>query len=151
MPLQQLPVHSRLVVEAFQVGLGDQLHQVAVAPVIPGQHREVVGALVGGEAVAPAARGHVQLTPDDGLDARLQAGGVELHHAVHSAVVRDRQGRHPQLTGAPDQGLDSAHAVQQAVLGMKVQVGEHARSRKVPWLAQGPTIISGGATRCARE
>src|SRR5262249_48689070 len=50
---QQLAVHPRLVVEALEVGLGDEPDQVAVARFAPDQDRRVARALVA--AVLPGA------------------------------------------------------------------------------------------------
>ena len=43
---QQLLVHPRLVVEALEVGLGDELDEVGVARLVADEHGDVVRALV---------------------------------------------------------------------------------------------------------
>ena len=111
--------------EAFQVGLGDELHEVPVALVVAGQQDQVVGTAFLWAPVEAALVGHVGLAADDGFDAPLLALGVKVHHAVEGAVVGDRQGVHAQLDGPVDQVWDPADPVQHAVLGVVVQVGEH--------------------------
>ena len=43
---EQLAVHAGLVVVALEVRLGDELEQVAIALLVPGEHRQVVGRLL---------------------------------------------------------------------------------------------------------
>ena len=108
MLLQDLPVHTGLVVVALHVGPAGQLDQVLVAGVGLGQEGQVVVELAasvdlaaGVVDLAPAGRalragvvGHVGLGADDGLDALLAALLVELEHPVHVAVIGDAEGRH---------------------------------------------------------
>ena len=122
--IQQFPVNSRAVVEALQVGLGNQLHQVAVAYVVLGQQHQVVGTAFGGVAVVAAAVGNVNLAADDGLDACFLALGVEVHHTVKVAVVRDGQGLHSHVADLVHQVGNAADAIEHAVFGVGVQVGE---------------------------
>ena len=121
---QQALVYARAVVEALDVGLGDQLHQVAVAGVVAGQQHQVGRAALAGVLVVPAVVGDVDLAADDGLDAGVAAGGVEVHHAVEGAVVGDGQRIHAQLAGAGDQLRDAADAVEHTVFGVNVEMGK---------------------------
>ena len=123
--LQQLFIHPRLVVEAFQVGFGGQLDQVLVAGLVLGQQDQVVVVFIAGVAAEVAARGDIDLAADDGLDAGLSGCLVELDDAVHHAVVGDGQAVHAQLFGPCHQLRDAAHAVEQAVFGVDMEVGEH--------------------------
>ncbi len=72
----------------------------------------------------------VALNADDGLDARRFARFVKLDGAVHAAVVGEGQRVHTTRFGRLDQPLDVRLAVEQAVFGMDVQVGEvgHGKS-----------------------
>ena len=78
-------------------------------------------------ALGPPAGRDVQLDPDDRLDARRPALQVELHRAVHHAVVREGDGRHLHLHGITDHVLDLGRAVEQGELGVVVQVDERGR------------------------
>ena len=127
---QQGTVYSRLVVEPFQVGLGDQLDEVLVAGPVLGQDREVEGRLVPGVPVEPAAGSHVHLAPDYRFDAGALGGFVEVDGAVHPAVIRDRQAAHAKLLGSAHQGVDSAQAVEEAELCMYVQMSEQRASKE---------------------
>ena len=49
---------------------------------------------------------------------------VEVDDAVHLPVVGDRDGRHAELGRLPDELVDEDHPVEQAVLGVHVQVHE---------------------------
>ena len=124
---EQLPVHTRLVVIALEVGRGDEPDQVAVAGEVPHEHGEVVRALVGavlGAALGPLARRHVELAAEDRLDPLLLAGQVEVDGAEQVAVVGQRERREPQLPRPRDQLVELRGAVEQAVLGVDVQVDE---------------------------
>ena len=56
------------------------------------------------------------------MHARILAGGVKIHHAIEHAMVGDGAGVHAQLLNQSGQLFDAARAVQQAVLGMQMQM-----------------------------
>ena len=64
----------------------------------------------------------VELGADNGLDADFAGGHHELGHAVHVAVVADADGLHAAVGGFLDHAVDFAGAVEQAVLGVVVEV-----------------------------
>ena len=112
---QHFPVHTRAVVEALRVSDGRQLYQVLVALHVPGQNHEVVVgpfSLAGFGAVSAVAGRDVGLHADD----RLEAGGAGLFlegpHAEQAPVVRERERRHLELLGLPDQVRDAIRAVE---------------------------------------
>ena len=72
--------------------------------------------------VGAAPGRNVDFTADYGLDARAFTGAVEVHRAVHHAVVRNGQGVKAQLFGALRQGVYAAGPVKQAVFGVKMQM-----------------------------
>ena len=53
---------------------------------------------------------------------------IEFQRPVQIAVVRQRQGVHPQGLGALQQVLDLAGSVQQAVMAMTVQMYKRRRA-----------------------
>jgi hypothetical protein len=122
---EKLFVDARLVVEAFGVGAGDELHEVAVACVVFGeQHEMVVGfAFDGGFFVTRAGR-DVDFAADDRFDAGLDGVFVKVDDAAHGAVVGDGDGRHAELFGAGDEPADPAGAVEETELGVVVEVDE---------------------------
>ena len=83
-------------------------------------------AVLVGAAVFLEARGfdEVEFAADDRLDAFGLGGVVELDRAVKIAVVGERESLHPQLRRAIHQPVDPARAVEQAVVGMDVEVDE---------------------------
>ena len=86
-------------------------------------------ALAGGLLVGAAAGGEVGLVPDDRLDAGLLALAVELDRPVQVAVVGDGAGGHAQRLGLGDQLGDAVGPVEQAVVGVAVEVRELAVHR----------------------
>jgi len=120
---QKRPVDAGLDVKALREGHGHHIAQIAVAGLVFAQQDEVgVFAVDAVLLVGERAGGHIDLAADDGLHARLAAGAVKRHRAVHDAVVRDGQRVLTQLFGAPGQLADAARAVQQAVFGMDMEM-----------------------------
>ena len=64
-----------------------------------------------------------QLRAEDGADPELGGGLGEPDHAVHPVVVGEREGVEPQAGGPLDQLLGMARAVQEAEVGVAVQLG----------------------------
>ena len=114
---QQLLVHARLVVESLGEGVGDHLAEVVVAFEVFGQQDQVVAGLLV-LVLLEAVFHHVDLAAEDGLDAQLGGRVVEVLHAVHVAVVGDRQRRHPERFGALEKRLDGRGSVENGVLKM---------------------------------
>ena len=120
---QQVQVDAGLDVKALQERLRDHVGEIAVALLIPAQQDQVVEGgveLVDLLEPGPAPWGHIDLTADDGLDARLLAGLVEIHHPVHDPVVCDS---HRVLSDLPDplhQLLDAAGAIQKGEFRMQM-------------------------------
>jgi len=69
-----------------------------------------------------AARRHVRLDADDGLDPALNGRAVEFDGTEHVAVIRHRHGRHAQGFDTLHELADLVRAVEKAVLRVKVQV-----------------------------
>ncbi len=131
-----LEVDGRLAaLQPLQEAGGGELDEVAVAGVVGGQQREVVALArfprrVGSDprwVGSGGGRGvvvhEIDLAADDRLDAVLGARLVELHRAVHHAVVGETEGGLLELRGALGEGVDLAGAVEQGVLGVHVQMG----------------------------
>ena len=127
--LEQFAVDAGAVVEAFEVGAGGELDQVAPALVVLGEEDEVVSGFGGaaGFAVEAATGREVGLHAEQGLDAGGAGGLVEIDCAVEVAVVGDREGLLSELAGAFDEGVDASESVEFAVLGVGVEVSEHGR------------------------
>ena len=97
------------------------MHQVLIALVVLAQENEMaVIAACGGFVQAVAA--NVHLAADDGLDARVLHGGVEVDGAVHHAVVGDGAHVHAQLLHPLHQLGDAACAVQETVFRVQMQM-----------------------------
>lgn len=97
---EQVHVDAGLVVVALDEPGRAELDEVLIALLVFAQEHQV--RVFAGDLglVKAAALGDVDLAPDDRVNARLLAGLVEVDHAVHHAVVRNRQGLHAQLLGA---------------------------------------------------
>ncbi len=130
-------VERRLAsVQSFQETGGGELHEVAIADVAGGQQREVV-ALDAARTPRGVVVDHVDLAAEDRLDVVLRARLVELHHAVHDAVVGEPERRLIELGGTLCEVLDPACAVEQRVLGVDVQMGAGLGSHRA-WMVCAP-------------
>ena len=126
---EELVVDPGLVVVALEVRPRDELDEVLVAGPVAHEDREVVGALVAAilrAALLAAARRDVELAADDRLDAGLLGRQVEIDRAEQIPVVGQRDRREAQLLRLLDELLELGGAVEQAVLGVNVQVDEVA-------------------------
>ena len=95
---QQLQIHPGPVVKPIDKPFGNQGNQVLIAGVVLTEEHQVVGGAVDPvDFVKPGAGRHIHLTADDGFDPHLSGRPVEINHAVHDAMVRDRHAVHAQL------------------------------------------------------
>ncbi len=124
-PGQVLTVDPGLVVIAVDVGVGHEPAQVAVADRVAREQDQVVGLAIGlALLVGHRPTGDVGLDADDRLDALRPAGLVEGHRAVQGPVVGQREAVESVRGGRVHQLRDSPEPVEQAELGMDVEVGE---------------------------
>ena len=123
MGLEQFPVHPGLGVKPLGKAFGDHAGQIAV-PLFrfAEQHQMAVAAVQLVYLILPGAGSHIDLAADDGLDSLRLARLVEVHHAVHDAVVGDGHGALAQLLHPLDQQGNAAGPVQQGIFGMDMQV-----------------------------
>ncbi len=142
---EQLAIDARLVVEALQERPGHQLDEVLVPRAIADEHRQVVGTFVAAVLRAPllaAARRDVELAAEDRLDPGLLRGEIEVDRAEEVAVIGQGDRGELELLGLVDQLLELGGAVEQAVLGMHVQVDEFAVLHRAP--GHSHSIVEGG-------
>ena len=119
--LQQRPVDARLEIKPLGEARGDEVAEIAVAGLVFAQENEVrIIPLRLARLFGARAGGDIDLAADDRLDARVLAGLIKSHGAVHHAVVGDGKGRLPERFGALRHLADAARAVQQAVFTVNV-------------------------------
>ena len=125
--LEQLVVDAGLVVKALGKPGADQLDEVAIAGLVFTQQNHM--AVFARRAVLLKAVGtDIHLAADDGGDALLQAGVIEVDDPVHHAVIGHGGVREAKLLKTLDQGLDAVGPVQEAVFGMQMQMSKgHGR------------------------
>ena len=123
-----LAVDARLVVVAVEVGVRDEPAQVPVAGHVRREQDEVerLGVRLA-FLVAHRPPGDVRLDADDRLDARLRRRLVERDRPVERAVVRDGEAVEAVLDARVDEIGDPAEPVEQAELGVRVEVDEVVR------------------------
>ena len=121
---QKFLADARLVIEAVQRSLGNDLHQVAITLIVLGQHDEVVVGVALGRGAMVFLLADVELAAEDRLHARFFGGVHERHRAEDVAVIGHGDRRHLQLLDAADQALDLASAVEHGEVGMKMEMNE---------------------------
>ena len=121
--VQQLPVDARLDIKALGEARGHEIAEIAVALLVPTQQNQVGVFIVNAVLLAvAAARGDIDLTADDGSDARGLAGLIEGDRAVHDAVVGDGQRVLAKLFGPFGHAVDPARAVEQGVFTVAMEM-----------------------------
>ena len=108
---------------AFRPCLRADLDEILVALIIFCQKDQMSQLLL--LALGPletAPPGHIDLAAQDGLDPLGHTFFIEIHSAIHDAVVRDGQRRLPHVLHMGHQLLDAASAVEETVLCMHMQM-----------------------------
>ena len=121
---QQIQVHSGLVIKALCKGPAHDLHQVRVSGIVLRQQNEVIIAVLPVALLAVKARSgrDIDLTADNGLDARRFCGLIKINHSVHDAVIGNGRCRHAEFFDPADILGDFVGAVQKRVLRVDVQM-----------------------------
>ena len=124
---KQLLINARLGVKAFGKACGHHFDQIFVAGFVFTQQDQVAVAVNAVHLIKASAGRNINLTADDRLDARRLGSVKKRNAAIHNTVVSDGTGRLPHLLEPVKHPVDAAGAVQQAVLGMHMQMGKLSR------------------------
>jgi hypothetical protein len=101
--------------------------KVAIAGFILGEEHEMVVPLaILNAPISPIAGRNVDLATEDRLDLESLSLSVELDRAAHDAMIGQREGIHLALASPRQQSRDFAGGVEDAVLGVNVQMNEWA-------------------------
>ena len=131
---QKLLADARLVVETVERSFRGDLHQVAVAFFVFGEHEQVVVRIAFRRRaldVVVVFLADVEFASDDGLDTCFMGRIDEVHGAKNIPVVGHRHRGHAEFFDAMDQFFDVAGAVEQGVVAMQVQVDEFGHENPV--------------------
>ncbi len=122
---EQLEIHAWLVVEAFEICLRRELHEVAISDLILCEQRQVISlVLPAGQSVETRTRCYVRLDTEDRFDADGRRGLVEVDDAVEHAMVGDRDRWLAICGGGPHHVLDPRRTVEHRELGVNMEMGE---------------------------
>ena len=114
-----------------QLGGADRAAERPVAVGIAGQQQQVAALRVG-HPVLRGGQPERELGAEHRGHAQLGGGLGEPHHPVHAVVVGEREGLQTQPGGLLDQLLGVAGAVQEAEVGVAVQLGVGHRGSRGP-------------------
>lgn len=106
---------------ALEVCRRRHLDEVSKPGRVLGQQSQMIGcitALAAGEPFGAVSRRDIGFVADDGIEASVLAGTVELDRAVQVAVVGQRDGVHAIRLGVFDQFGYAIGAVEQAVVAV---------------------------------
>ena len=141
MRLEQLPVDLGLLVVPLEIRAARQLDEVAIAGERLRQRGEVVvrlapaldlapgvvhGAVAPRRPLRPVLVRLVELGADDGSDADVARGAVQVEDAVHVAVVGDPDRRLPVLGRRGHDVTDARRTIEHRVLGVHVEMDERS-------------------------
>ncbi|MNC80727.1 hypothetical protein D3C75_1336310 [compost metagenome] len=74
--------------EAVQVSLGYQLHQILISGPVLRKKNQMIGLLLlPGQLILHGAAGYIDLAAQNGLYSVLDAGFIEGHCAIHDTMV----------------------------------------------------------------
>src|ERR1700686_1686356 len=124
---QKFLAHPRLVVEAMQGGFRRDLHQVAIAFFVFGEHQQVVISIAVGWSASDdvvVLLADIEFASHDRFDPDLVRGIYEMHRAKNVAMVGHGHRGHVQFMNPVNKFLDVASAVDQRVIAMEMQVDE---------------------------
>ena len=120
---QNILVNTRFIVVSVDKSLGDYLNQILISGFIfYKQNQMALPFIFFRILIRQSARGSIDLTADNRLDALLPALFIEVHYAEHHAVIRNRKAVHAKLFGTRHYILDSGCTIQQTVFRMYMQM-----------------------------
>ena len=118
-------INARLVIITLQVSGGREFDEILVADlVLREQHEMVIDILAAGGGFFLQARTgrDIHLATDDGFHAFGTRFLVEIHHAMHRAMIRDGERWELQLVRLLHELVQTARAIEQRILGVQVQM-----------------------------
>ena len=124
---EQLMVNSWPVIEPFGIANGREFDQIPISDLVLRQEQQVMSVFAATAArcaLFKAIRTDIDFAADNRLHARFVRGVIELDRAEQRSMIGERNRVHAQLFGARDQLVDAAGTVQQAKLGVIMQVNE---------------------------
>jgi len=96
-----------------------------IADLVFGQQDEVIGAFIGWGSAGAMLWRHIDLGAENGLYPGFLSLEIEVEDPIESAMVSDSQGIHAQLLSPGDQMGNAAHAIEEAVFSVDVEMGKH--------------------------
>ena len=122
--VQNLHIHSRLIVISFSKAFADDLHQIGITRIVLSQqHQMIVSVLAAGQLLVKAGiRCNVNLTADHRIDTRRLCCPIEINDTVHNAMVRDGCAVHSQFLHPGNIFLYFIGTVQEGILRVNVKM-----------------------------
>ncbi len=110
---EQFEIDARLVIVALEKAFRDQRDEIAIADEVGSEQRDV--RLVARRAIEASARRHVGFATENRRKPQLARRVVELHRAVHDAVIGQGNRGRADFSRAPaEPGSNVAGSIRQA-------------------------------------
>ena len=123
--LQDLHIHTRLIIISLGKSPGYDLHQIVIAQIILRKKNQMVIPVVPASYcffIKPGAWRHIDFAAQDRLDADGLGSPVKINNAEHDAMIRDRYAVHSQFLDSGNTFFNFVGTVQQTVLCMNVKM-----------------------------
>jgi hypothetical protein len=109
--------------------LGNQLEQIAIALFILDQQSKMAGGLMGWFSATAISLSDIDFAANDWFYTCFPSRHIKINDAIHGTVVSDSQAVHAQFLGSGNKLRYAAHAIEQAVFGVDVQMDKLLRHR----------------------
>jgi hypothetical protein len=131
---KELLIYAGFIVKSFEMSDRQELAQVSIAfNILDQQHQVKISAFAFFRVlVQMTAGGHINLASNDGFEVFGFRFLVEVDGPEHVAVIGDGYRRHTELGGALEQVIQANGAVEEAVLGVNVQMHERIGTHVTP-------------------
>ena len=122
--LEDLHVHTGLIIEAIHIPLGDDFGQIGVSKIILCQKHQMIVTFFSFDRlpVKAGSGSNIHFTSQDGFDPGLFGCLIKIDTAEHHAMVRDGGAVHPEFFDPGDVFFDFIGSVQKTVFCMDVKM-----------------------------
>ena len=122
--IQDFHIHTGLVIIPLCKAFADNFHQILITDFIfRQQHKMIISVFTPGKLlVKPGIGRYINLTSQNGLDARFLGSTVEIYHTIHNTVICNGSAFHPQFFHPGNVFFDFIRTVQKGIFRVDVKM-----------------------------